>query len=299
VGILEVMNCSTIKVIAISGLLAVLASCTSQPAQNQAEVEKDGTPSSKSVAALFPYGAEYTGWKVIEKQVAPDERKRFMDTVPWYNTMYGDSGNPDHTHVLDLDGDKTDDYIYAGPGPGDDDAFIIKINDEVYYLYGKPNDLRFRNGRLEELFLTTVEATAAPAIDGQNSYRIVYGNPTKIEKYFHSATIGGLRFPDKLLPEWSIETFLGDSILIRDSPVIDNDEENPFVPSLRGNQLGRLRDDASALVLAETLDAHSRRWLFVALVPGSEIDDFMLYPEASDVRPDNVYYPVWILAPKH
>jgi hypothetical protein len=194
--------------------------------------------SSMRSEPLFPYLSKWVNWEFIEDQVSVAQRLRLMDTVYWYNSMYGHTGNPDYIHVLDLNADDIADYIYCGPGPGFDTKemiTIIKINGMVLTVSGVLKSLDFERRVLTRLYLERSVETDSTNVKKQTSYQVIYkeGKPT-LKIFFQSETPDTTELPESLYDKYQRTTFCGDSIILSSKPDNINSFPRKVLPTSYG-----------------------------------------------------------------
>ena len=214
--------------------------------------------SSGTSKPLFPYLARWVDWGSKEEQVPAAQRQHFMDTVYWYNSLYGREGNTDFIHVMDLNADGVVDYLYYGPGPGFDTKemiTVIRINDAALSVLGTMKALDFEQGVLKRIYLEQSDNTESTHIKRHIAYEIEHKDgKQKLQKIFQSEMFDNTELPEMLHDKYFLKTFCTDSIVLYSRP---GSIESTF---------GEPRPTAQALVLGEKIDVN-KKWLFIAVAP--------------------------------
>lgn len=260
-------------------LLVTVVSCSNTHEEGQCNSYYT-TEFGNSMASepLFPYLADWVNWESMEDQVPIAQRLQLMDTVYWYNSMYGHTGNPDYTHVLNMNADDAADYVYSGPGPGFDTKEMItifKINNTVLSVSGTLKSLDFERRVLKKLYVERSVETSSTNVKKQTSYEIDYkdGVPT-LRKVFQSEMSDTTELPLFLYERYQLRTFCGDPIIF--SPK----------PQTRNATLSHLTT-IKGLVLGEKIDFNNKKWLFVAIAPVAKATE----------SSDSTYQVGWTLLP--
>jgi hypothetical protein len=199
----------------------------------------------------------------MEGQASIAQRIQFMDTVYWYNSMYAPiNGNPDYTHVFDMNADGATDYVYSGPGPGFDTKEMIavfKINNTVFSVLGSLKSMDFESRVLKRLYFERTIETDSTNIKQQISYEIDYNNkkPT-LRKFFQSEMSDTTELPTSLYKKYQLRTFCGDSIIFSSRPQAIDATHSQFITNRQG------------LVLGEKNDSNDKKWLLIAITSAGE-----------------------------
>lgn len=168
--------------------------------------------SSTTSKPLFPYLANWVDWESMEEQVPIAQRLRLMDTVSWYNSMYGHTGNYNFAHVLDMNADGVGDYIYSGPGPGFDTnelITIVKINNTVLSVLGTLKSLDFEQKVLKRLYIEHGIETDSTHLMTHISYEIDYiEEKVTLRRFFQSEMVDTTELPASLYDKYQMRTFL-------------------------------------------------------------------------------------------
>ncbi|MBT1711847.1 hypothetical protein KK062_26635 [Fulvivirgaceae bacterium PWU5] len=199
----------------------------------------------------------------MEGQVPVAQRRQFMDTVYWHNSMYGPiDGNADYTHVFDMNADGATDYVYSGPGPGFDTKEMIavfKINNMAFSVLGSLKSMDFESRVLKRLYFERTIETDSANVTQQISYEIDYNNkkPT-LRKFFQSEMSDTTELPTSLYEKYPVRTFCSDSIIFSSRPQAIDATHSQFITTRRG------------LVLGEKIDSNNKKWLFIAITSTGE-----------------------------
>lgn len=212
---------------------------------------------------LFPYLAKWVNWGAMDGLASIAQRIQFMDTVYWYNSMYAPiDGNPDYTHVFDMDDDGAADYVYSGPGPGFDTKEMIavfKIKNTVFSVVGSLKSMDFESCVLKRLYFERTIETDSANVKQQISYEIDYNNkkPT-LRKFFQSEMSDTTELPTSLYEKYPLRTFCSDSIIFSPRPQAIEATRSQFLTNRQG------------LVLGERIDSNNKKWLFIAIASAGE-----------------------------
>ncbi len=243
--------------------LITILSCTRKPEGVQCgSYQATEFGNSTTSSPLYPFLADWVDWESIEEQIPAVQRLQFMDTVEWFNSMYGHTGNPDYIHVLDMNADRAADYVYSGPGPGIDTRemiTVIRINSTTLSVLGTLKSLDFEQGMLKGLYLERTAEDDSTNAKTQISYAINYDDTKPaLRKFFESEMADSTELPASLYDTYQLRTFCDGPIIIYSKPQPVNLTAGVYVTT------------SEALVLGEKLDASDKKWLFIAVGPSDE-----------------------------
>lgn len=269
------MRIGLITTVLVTGSLLV-SSCWRGAEQNSVNLSLD-TLGEVSVPESFPYQIKKFDWTTLERNVPDDVKRAFVDSMEWYKDMYDDTDFHKHVHVVDLDGNGVDDYIYSGPGPVDEFT-VVKIDSIFFTAFVEIIDLEMEDGILTKVYTRSTLATAGPAITGQDIFKVNLRHGKKtIEWKFSGMVIEPLVVPSYWFDPYKVLSIISDTTILRSDPEVNNSPGEGFYQNLNGNQLGTLSKGGKVYLVGELTNDKGEKWHFVLIPPNVEVVGFPEY----------------------
>jgi hypothetical protein len=246
---------------------------------------KDEQVSSKKDVLMFPFGDNKFSWKGIEKQ--NDELKnRFMKQEASvlfkyeheiYNQREGGSEGfhekdfRDAFHVIDVNNDGLDDFIYTGStgGEGNEVAVVLNTGKSFNIIFKQLQHivkLELKDNKLFRLYLLD-DGCCADYVDFYQVYQANYKADTlQFDLVYLSSAITGTEFPKRYLKTPIRFKVLNDNYKMRENPFIDDTLKNgiPGVEFL-GNSIDTLNKGTTGRAIAAKTDRTGRVWWFAEI----------------------------------
>lgn len=273
----------------------LMSSCSRPVEQNGAKLSLD-TLGEVSVPEVFPYQARKFDWAALEKNVSDEVKRAFVDSMDWYKGMYDETDFYKHVHVVDLNGNGVDDYIYSGPGPIDEFT-LVKIDSLFFTDFVEIVDLEIQSGILTKLYTRSTLATAGPAITGQDIFKVNLDHKkAPIEKEFSGMVIETFAEPSFWFNPYKVLSISSDTTILRSDPEINNSRDEGFYQNLKGNHLGMLKKSSIVYLVGELTNDKGEKWHFVLIPPNVEVVGFPEY-EGNKFDPESTMHCTgWIRA---
>lgn len=235
--------------------------------------------------------AEVEKWnpQLIEKfiQLTPKEFEYYRMNEPYYPNL---DSLKKVLHVLDLNGDKIDDIVFDGQTLGEPREISLFINNgkefkKVFSDWQGILKMELNAGRLTRLHILDWGCCA--------DYR------TFVKFYDVKHEKGELKFElqsnfqylqNTYLPELYCDTLKHVKVLnnlynLRTSPLIDDTSIYGYEgQEVKGNILGKIPKNARAMVLAKLIDADSRLWYLVAVLPEYDLMQTVFFDDPQKIK---------------
>lgn len=239
----------------------------------------------------FGYGQSPFNWATVEVKVTDEEKKaQIKKNMRWVLEENIDSAFLSRVHIMDINNDKMNDFIYTGWGAAQylTQIFIAGENDTTRFNnFSFVADLEMTNQKVNRLYFQTTLASGGPAILGYSIVDISYGRDSiTFVQRFDCQNVNVDSFPKKY-SLFDIES-LSDSLIVRSEPVALDTPTN-YVLELPGNQLGKVPKGTKATVIGNKLDTLGNNWYFALIWPQYKIKDYVYC-----CAPENAYTMVWV-----
>jgi hypothetical protein len=246
---------------------------------------KDEQVSSKKDMIMFPFGDNKFSWKGIEKQNS-ELKNRFMKQEASmlfkyeheiYNNKEGGSDGFQEIdfrnafHVIDVNNDGLDDFVYTGStgGEGTEVAIILNTGKNFKLVFKQIQHivkLELKDNKLYRLYLLD-DGCCADYVDFYQVYQANYKTDTpQFDLVYLSSAITSTEFPKHYFKAPLHFKVLNDNYKMRENPFIDDTLKNG-IPGFEflGNSVDTLNKGTTGRAIAAKTDKTGRVWWFAEI----------------------------------
>jgi hypothetical protein len=245
---------------------------------------------------LFPHSDSTFSWKIYEKQNDALKQqfithhptdlddvfkayKEFEPDMKWLNNAI---------HIMDVNGDGTDDVFYEGRSGGEADMAVIYLNTgskfkKVFLTGQSVKKLEFKHGKLSLIYVRDPGCCASYMIFDK-IYKVSYkGNIPAFKRIDLTGFYRRTKLPSEYLPNPIRFITVVDSCKLRTAPVVANTDTLGLAGELHpGNDVGSIGKGSAGRAIAKTKDHEGYQWFLVEMKANSVISGNVFYDDPDE-----------------
>jgi len=229
---------------------------------------------------IYPLEAKSIEWKLFEKVVSSEKKDEIIKALPnefeyyrhidKYSPTISDLRND--IHVIDINNDGLDDFIFDGFSGGEPNEISIYINTTKNYLkvftdYQKIKKFDWENSMLKRLYIHDYGCCGDNGRINKIFEVSYFNNIPNFEQKYQSWYFDVTEFPSKLFDKPKEFEIIDTNIEVRFSPCVCDSALDSFMEPTGNKFFETLPPGTKGRALGYEFDKSKQTWWFVEIYP--------------------------------